>query len=67
MEQRDSLDGVWRTEGYGYVFDIRGDRWTAYEVTSTTCVPGFIATRSGVAALAKALDVLRAALANPSP
>jgi len=30
------------------VFVIGGDRWTAYEVTSTTCVAGFTATRTAV-------------------
>ena len=42
-----SLDGAWRSEGYGYAFNIRGGEWQAFEITSTTCVPGFIATRSG--------------------
>lgn len=42
-----SLDGVWRSEGYGYAFDIRGEEWKAFEITSTTCVAGFTATRSG--------------------
>lgn len=42
-----SLDGAWRSEGYGYAFNIRGGEWQAFEITSTTCVPGFTATRSG--------------------
>jgi len=33
------LDGVWRSQGYGYVFQIQGAAWKAFEVTSTTCVP----------------------------
>lgn len=41
-----SLDGVWRSEGYGFAFNIRGGEWQAFEITSTTCVPGFTATRS---------------------
>jgi hypothetical protein len=45
-----SLDGVWRTQGYGYVYDVRGDTWKTYEITATTCLPGFTATRSGGAA-----------------
>jgi len=45
-----SLDGVWRTQGYGYIYEVRGDKWTTYEVTATTCLPGFTATRSGGAA-----------------
>jgi hypothetical protein len=42
-----SLDGVWRSEGYGYAFNVRGGDWQAFEITSTTCVTGFTATRSG--------------------
>ena len=42
-----SLDGVWRSEGYGYAFNVRDGQWTAFEITSTTCVSGFTATRSG--------------------
>lgn len=42
-----SLDGAWRSEGYGYAFNIRGGEWQAFEITSATCVPGFTATRSG--------------------
>jgi len=41
-----SLDGVWRTRGYGLVFEVHGSSLKAYEVTSTTCLPGFTATRS---------------------
>ncbi|HXZ42750.1 MAG TPA: S41 family peptidase [Terriglobales bacterium] len=41
------LDGTWRSEGYGYAFNVRGGEWEAFEITSTTCVPGFTATRSG--------------------
>jgi hypothetical protein len=42
-----SLDGVWRSEGYGYAFKVQGEEWQASEITSTTCVAGFTATRSG--------------------
>ena len=41
-----SLDGAWRSEGYGYAFNVRGAEWQAFEITSTTCVAGFTATRS---------------------
>ena len=37
-----SLDGVWRSQGYGYVFEIQGQALKAFELTATTCVPGFI-------------------------
>jgi hypothetical protein len=40
-----SLDGVWRSQGYGYVLQIAGRDLRAFEVTSKTCVAGFIARR----------------------
>jgi len=40
------LDGAWRSEGYGYAFNVRGVEWQAFETTTTTCVAGFTATRS---------------------
>lgn len=40
-----SLDGVWRSQGYGNVFQIQGDSLNAWEVTATTCVKTFTATR----------------------
>jgi len=44
--QAQSLDGVWRSQGYGYVFEIQGPTLRAFEVTTTTCVAGFAAKRS---------------------
>src|SRR5579862_6787256 len=41
----DSLDGIWRSRGYGYIFNFQGPALRAFEVTPTTCVPGFTATR----------------------
>src|SRR5579884_4247280 len=35
-----SLDGIWRTEGYGDVLEIHGDDLKLFQVTSATCVPG---------------------------
>ncbi|HEY3937394.1 MAG TPA: S41 family peptidase [Bryobacteraceae bacterium] len=43
-----SLDGVWRSRGYGYVFSIQGAVLTEFEVTSSTCVQGFTARRKPV-------------------
>jgi hypothetical protein len=43
--QKQSLDGVWRSEGYGFVFDIQGATLKSFEVTVTTCVPGDAAQR----------------------
>jgi hypothetical protein len=45
-----SLDGFWRSEGYGYVFAVHAPRWNAFEVSATTCVPGFTATMTERAA-----------------
>jgi hypothetical protein len=41
--QTQSMEGVWRTQGYGYVFQIHEASLNAFEVTATTCVPGFAA------------------------
>jgi len=41
-----SLDGLWRSEGYGDVFAIKGSAWKTFEVTSTTCVGGFTAAQT---------------------
>jgi hypothetical protein len=40
-----SLDGIWQTEGYGYIFLIKGSTLTAFETTTSTCVPGLTARR----------------------
>ena len=40
-----SLDGVWRSQGYGDVFEITGPNLKAFEVTATTCLPGLTAVR----------------------
>ena len=44
-----SLDGVWRTQGYGNVIQIQGQSLEAWEVTATTCVKSFSATRDSAA------------------
>jgi hypothetical protein len=41
----DALDGIWRSQGYGYVFNFQGSALKTFEVTRTTCVPGLTATR----------------------
>jgi hypothetical protein len=43
--QKQSLDGVWRSEGYGMAFDIHGATLESFEVTATTCVPSDAAQR----------------------
>lgn len=39
------LTGVWKSDGYGFVFVASGDILQAYEVTQTTCVPSWKMTR----------------------
>jgi CubicO group peptidase (beta-lactamase class C family) len=34
-----SLDGVWRSDGYGYVVEIDGSNTTLYEETTISCLP----------------------------
>ncbi len=41
--EKSSLDGIWRSQGYAYIFEIKGKALKAYEVTTTTCVVGFTA------------------------
>ena len=48
--QPPALDGVWRSQGYGYVIEIKGPALTAFEVTATTCVPGPTAERDPISA-----------------
>jgi len=43
--QAQSVDGVWRSQGYGDVYEIHGPTVKTYQVTSTTCVPGFTGQR----------------------
>lgn len=37
------LDGFWRSQGYGLVYQFQGGTLKAFEVTSRTCLPGFTA------------------------
>jgi len=48
--QAQSVDGVWKSRGYGDIFEIQGTTVKTYEVTATTCVAGFTAQRDSVAA-----------------
>jgi hypothetical protein len=43
-----SLDGTWRSEGYGWVLDIHGDSLSAREVTAVSCIASFRAHRDSV-------------------
>jgi C-terminal processing protease CtpA/Prc len=41
-----SLDGRWRSEGYGLYFDVSGETLKAFEVTAISCLPSFSAQRA---------------------
>ena len=43
----ESLDGVWRSEGYGKIFQIQGSTLKTFEVTTSTCVADGTALRDG--------------------
>jgi hypothetical protein len=42
-----TVDGRWRSEGYGLYFDVSGATLTAYEITGVSCLPAFTAKRAG--------------------
>ncbi|GGU85395.1 peptidase [Streptomyces albospinus] len=43
-----SLDGVWRTDGYGTLVTIKGRALRTYETTAVSCLPGSVTgTRTG--------------------
>ncbi|MEY2832155.1 MAG: hypothetical protein RLZZ574_1413, partial [Cyanobacteriota bacterium] len=42
--EADSLDGIWQSDGYGYVIEIKGNELDAYEVTKNSALPSFTAT-----------------------
>ena len=39
----DGLEGTWRTEGYGYILDIKPEEATLFEVTSISCIESVLA------------------------
>jgi len=46
--QTPSLDGVWRSLGYGDALEIKGSMLKSFEVTATTCVPDGTARREEI-------------------
>jgi hypothetical protein len=44
-----SLDGIWRSQGYGGVYLIKGPQLTSFEVTATTCVRGISTAKKAMA------------------
>jgi hypothetical protein len=41
----EELDGVWRTDGYGYLLEIDGKHLRAFESTAVSCIPAWTAVR----------------------
>jgi hypothetical protein len=41
VEEARGLDGIWRTDGYGHVAEIDGDKGRLWEVTAISCVLGY--------------------------
>src|SRR5262245_11543834 len=41
----DGLDGYWRSDGYGFVFEIAGDKVRSYQVTKISALPSSSAHR----------------------
>ena len=44
----ETLDGIWQSQGYGYVLSIKAGALTEYEITTSTCVQGFISRLEAV-------------------
>lgn len=38
MAQDESLDGVWLSDGYGYLFEVQDNQFVFYELTSISCI-----------------------------
>jgi carboxyl-terminal processing protease len=60
------LEGIWQSEGYGYIMDIKNGKATVYDYTSTTCLrktfffdsPGFEVVNWDVSLNAKGDELL---------
>ncbi|MEY2858059.1 MAG: hypothetical protein RLZZ74_2371, partial [Cyanobacteriota bacterium] len=42
--EADSLDGIWQSDGYGYVIEAKGNEVDVYEVTKNSAIPSLTAT-----------------------
>jgi hypothetical protein len=42
----DSLQGTWKSDGYGYIAEIEGDELSLFEVTENSCIPAFTANNA---------------------
>jgi len=39
------LDGLWRTDGYGFAMEVRGDALQLWQVTEASCIPAYTGVR----------------------
>jgi hypothetical protein len=58
-----SLDGLWKTDGYGFAMEIRGDDVRMWQTTTVSCLPSYTGHRTTASparngAVGFALDVL---------
>ena len=44
-----AMDGVWRSEGYGWIFEVRDGQAQKYDVTAISCLPTKTLTQLGPA------------------
>jgi CubicO group peptidase (beta-lactamase class C family) len=48
-----ALDGLWRSDGYGYVLEVEGSRTTLHEETMSSCLPVFETVQPAVRSTSK--------------
>ena len=41
IEKQAVLEGLWVTDGYGFVIEIEADQFQLYEITAVSCIPSF--------------------------
>ncbi|MDO1451200.1 S41 family peptidase [Rhodocytophaga aerolata] len=66
IKKPSGLEGIWQSEGYGYVMDVSNGKATVYDYTSTTCLkktfffdlPGFEVANWDVSLNAKGDELL---------
>jgi C-terminal processing protease CtpA/Prc len=39
--ETDSLQGLWKSDGYGYIFEVKGDELSVFDVTKNNFTPNF--------------------------
>jgi hypothetical protein len=44
IEKQAELEGLWKTDGYGFVIEIKADHFQFYEITAVSCLPSLSGT-----------------------